>query len=453
MDMSEEIQEMQRQIVAAVQQELTRFSGEVAANIKTLSDEVAAGAAARGDLERQVQALAGALESSQGSNTHYQSELQQVLEARLNEFSTATKKRHDEMNTRLGKVVDDANNGISAAVESAAHPILKQVEHRQDALESEVKNLDGSLRRFDEQAGQMVEHINQVTAAIDSRLERVQSDVLGTFDERMASMVMRIDEVSAAAARQQADVSNLIGDRVDSSEVRINERLLGLENRVNEEIGQRVADIDAHVGRIGVGLDDAVIMLNDRIAKADNKFTEVETTIGALREQMASVDEEAIDEMKDKISSALGQAELVRIEMERFQETVTQSMDKTAVRLTEIETTVQDQSMDVETAVQLERLEEVERAVLMLDPDIIRSKNDDPADDATVAMTRPAANDAAAPAQAATPVAPTVDSMEPPPASAPLSPPTADPTNNAEPAAAAVPSVGLSMSLEPPVNF
>lgn len=453
MDMSEEIQEMQRQIVAAVQQELTRFSGEVAANIKTLSDEVAAGASARGELERQVQALAGALESSQGSNSQYQSELQQVLEARLNEFSTATKKRHEEMNTRLGKVVDDANNGIAAAVESAAHPILKQVEHRQDALESEVKNLDGSLRRFDEQAGQMVEHINQVTAAIDSRLEQVQSDVLGSFDERMASMVMRIDEVSAAAARQQADVSNLIGDRVESSEVRINERLLGLENRVNEEIGQRVADIDAHVGRIGVGLDDAVIMLNDRIAKADNKFSEVEATIVKLGEQMESVDEEAIDEMKDKISSALGQAELVRIEMERFQETITENLDKTAVRLTEIETTVQDQSMDVETAVQLERLEEVERAVLMLDPDIIRSENDGPADDATVAMTRPAANAAPpAPADATTPIVPMDNRMEPPPASAPLSPPTADPTNNAEPAAG-MPAVDLSMSLEPPVNF
>jgi hypothetical protein len=452
--MSEEIQEMQRQIIAAVQQELTRFSGEVAANIKTLSDDVAAGASARAELERQVQALAGALESSQGSNTQYQHELQQVLEARLTEFSAATKKRHDDMNTRLGRVVDDANVGITAAVESAARPIIKQVEHRQDTLESEVRNLDGSLRKFDEQAGQMVEHINQVTAAIDSRLERVQSDVLGSFDERSAAMVMRIDEVSAVAARQQSEVSNLIGDRVDSSEVRVNERMLGLENRINEEIGQRVADIDAHVGRIGAGLDDAVITLNDRIANADAKFTEVETIIASLREQMESVDEEAIDEMKEKISSALGQAELVRIEMERFQESIKDNLDATAVRLTEIETTVQDQSMDVETAVQLERLEEVERAVLMLDPDIIRSREDDLADDATVVMSRPAAqSEPVIPVETTTPIVPMMDRLEPPPASSPLSPPTADPQVNGEPTAAASHSVGLSMSLEPPVNF
>lgn len=442
--MSEEIQEMQRQIVAAVQQELSRFSGEVATNLKALSDEVAAGATARAELERQVRSLAGALESSQAANTRYQTELQDVLEARLNEFGSATKKRHDEMNTRLGRVIDEANVGIASAVESAARPVVKQLEHRQDALESEVRNLDGSIRKFDDQAGQMVNHINQVTAAIDARLERVQSDILGSFDDRMTSMVMRIDEVSAIAARQQSEVSNLIGDRVDSSETRINERMLGLENRVNEEIGQRVADIDAHVGRIGLGLDEAVDALNGRIAKADAKFTEVETNIASLREQMENVDEEAIDEMKDKISSALGQAELVRIEMERFQETINGSLAKTAVRLTEIETTVQEQSMDVATAVQLERLEEVERAVLMLDPDIIRSR-DDGSDDATVAMSRPAASEMGS-AHSTTPI----DRLDSSSASAPLSPPTADPTPNGN---SSLSSVGLAMSLEPPVSY
>ncbi len=446
--MSEEIQEMQRQIVAAVQQELTRFSGEVAVNLKALTDEVAAGVTARAELEHQVRSLAGALESSQAANTQYQTELQNVLESQLNEFGSATKKRHDEMNTRLGRVIDEANVGIASAVESAARPVVKQLEHRQDALESEVRNLDGSIRKFDDQAGQMVKHINQVTAAIDARLERVQSDVLGSFDDRMTSMVMRIDEVSAFAARQQSEVSNLIGDRVDSSETRINERMLGLETRMNEEIGQRVADIDAHVGRIGVGLDEAVDALNDRIAKADAKFTDVETNIASLREQMENVDEEAIDEMKDKISSALGQAELVRIEMERFQETITGNLENTAVRLTEIETTVQEQSMDVATAVQLERLEEVERAVLMLDPDIIRSR-DDGADDATVAMSRPAASEVDA-VHSTTPVVPMNDRLDAPPASSPLSPPTADPTTNGD---SSLSSVGLTMSLEPPVNY
>jgi len=480
--MSEEIQEMQRQIVSAVQQELTRFSGDVAANLAKLSEEMTAsaaaraeleqqvqalagalehsqaanlaelseemtaGAAARAELEQQVQALAGALEHSQAANATYQNELQQLLEARLTEFSTATKKRHDEMTLRLGRVVDESNAGIAAAVESAARPILKQVEHRQDRVETDVRALDGSIRKFDEQAGKMVAHINTVTTAIDARLERITADVTTSFDERFASVVMRIDEVSATAARQQAEVSNIVGTRVDASEERITERMNGLETRLNDEIGQRVADIDAHVGRIGAGLDDAVITLNDRIAKADARFADVEVEFAAIREDLAAVDADAIDEIKEKVSSALGQAELVRIEMDRFQETVKDNLDKTGARLTEIETTVQDQHMDVETAVQLERLEEVERAVLMLDPDIIAERNSaaamDEANDPTVAMVRPAEvpND---------PIVPMIDRLETP-ANTPLAPPTAEPTVNATPVNG---TDAATPSLQPPVSY
>ena len=444
--MSEEIQEMQRQIVNAVQQELTRFSGDVATNLAQLREEMSAGSAARAELEQQVQSLAGALERSQAANATYQSELQQLLEARLTEFSTATKKRHDEMNVRLGRVVDEANNGIGAAVESAARPILKQIEHRQDKVETDVRALDGSIRKFDEQAGKMVNHINSVTTAIDARLERITADVTGSFDDRFANVVMRIDEVSAAAARQQAEVSNIVGTRVDASEERTSERMNGLETRLNDEIGQRVADIDAHVGRIGAGLDDAVITLNDRIAKADARFAEVEAEFATIRQELADVDADAIEEIKEKVSSALGQAELVRIEMDRFQVAINDTLDKTAVRLTEIETTVQDQHMDVETAVQLERLEEVERAVLMLDPDIIAERKneglvEDPSDQ-TVAMERPAD-------VAATPIVPMIDRLEAP-ANTPLAPPTADPTSNATPTNGTVAS---TPSLQPPVAY
>jgi hypothetical protein len=473
--MSEELQEMQRQIVSAVQQELTRFSAEVATNFTQVGEDMAAIGTARADLERQVQTLAAslepsqaaiakshadlerqvqsltaALEQSQAANANYQSELQRVLEGRLNEFGAASKARHDELNTRLGKVADEANVGIGATVEAAARPILKQLEHRQDKVESDLVNLDGSIRRFDEQAGQMVNHINSVTAAIEARLEKVTTDVNASFDDRFANVVIRIDEVSAIAARQQAEVANIVSSRVDASEERVNERLRGLEGRINDEIGQRVADIDAHVGRIGAGLDDAVITLNDRIAIADAKFADVERQIAQIREDLSNLDADAIDEMKDKISSALGQAELVRIEMDRFKVEIKESQDKTALRLTEVETTVQDQRMDVETAVQLERLEEVERAVLMLDPDILRSEpvmNSVPtyAPEPEITYEPAAATPTPAPSPepvaAAKPagIAPVEFNMGgvPPlgaagsvaaPASAPLAPPTADPT-------------------------
>lgn len=440
---------MQRQIVEAVQQELTRFSAEVATSLKKLSEDIAAGAAARADLDRRLASLTAVVEQQAQSASSADSQaLERALDARLSEFGATMQRREDDMNTRLSRVVDEAAVGIAASVESAAHPVLRQVEHRQDKVEADLRNLDASLRSFDQQAGQMVNHINQVTAAIDSRLERVHADVQGGLEERMSAMVMRVDEVSAIAARQQVEVSNIVGDRVDATETRINERLLGLESRVNEQVGQRVADIDAHVGRIGQGLDEAVTTISDRITANDARFSDVENELTSIREGLADVDADAIEEIKDKVSSALGQAELVRIEMDRFQETMKENLEKTAVRLTEIETTVQDQSMDVETAVQLERLEEVERAVLMLDPDIIASRNEASSspeygtnDDATLAMLRPQ--------EPQVPVMGVMDAVGSPSASAPLSPPTAEPTVNTQPAA---PVLNLSMSLDPPVN-
>ena len=385
--MSEELRQLKREIVEVVQEQLTGFSHEVAANFKEVMANAATAKTERDELQSQVKALTEALETQSSNfaaaaeqtnkqNATFQAELQKALEGRLGEYTEVAKKRHDEMSVRFGKLVDESNSGIGAAVQSAAEPVLKKVEQRQDKVEGQVKALDGSLRRFDEQAGQMVAHINTVTEAIEDRLEKMSVDVGAGFEDRIASMVLRIDEVSAAAARQQADVNNIVSTKVDSSEQRINERMLGIEGRLGDEIGQRVADIDAHIGHISMGLDETVATLNDRLAATDGRFNTVDAEFAQIREDLGELDSEAIDEMKDKISSALGQAELVRIEMERFQETIRESIEKMTLRLTEVETTVQDQSMDVESAVQLERLEEVERAVLMLDPDILERGED-----------------------------------------------------------------------------
>lgn len=68
------------------------------------------------------------------------------------------------------------------------------------------------------------------------------------------------------------------------------------------------------------------------------------------------------------MSAAIGEAMLVRIELDRVQATMDEKLDRTAVRLGEIEGLLTDE-MDVGAAVQLERLDELERAVMLLDPD------------------------------------------------------------------------------------
>ena len=337
-------------IVPAVQQLLTDFSKQVSAEMQRLRGELANERAAREQSEATVRTMLPAIEE------------------RLAELSVQSKRRHEEIDLRIGRVADEANAGLAAAVESAARPVVKQLEHRQGQLEQDLSSLDRSVRKFDQQTGAMVQHFNVMSEATEARLDEVSAQVDEQLDGRLALLATRMDEVSAQAARQQAEVSNIVGSRVDQAEDRINDRIVTAEARVNETVGQRVADIDAFVGRVSAGLDDAVALLSDRIAGAEGRFTEVTSAIDAITARLDSVDVDAIDEMKDRVASAAGEVELVRIEVDRFKESIGESMDKTVGRIVDIETQLQEQHLDVETAVQLERLEEVERALLALDP-------------------------------------------------------------------------------------
>ncbi|NND76205.1 MAG: hypothetical protein HKN44_14475 [Ilumatobacter sp.] len=366
--MSDQLQAMQQQIVAAVQDQLTQYSQQVSQEMQRLRDEILAERNSRSQLDEQLRALAAGLEQSQRTSSTFQAELQRALEERLTEFGTSTKRRHDEVNQRLDRVVDEANVGLAAAVESATRPILREVEHRQDKSEAELTSLGTSLRKFDEQAGRMVAHINDVTTDVESRMEKLATGVTADVEARVASLSARLDEVSAQAARHQSEVSNIVGQRVDDSEARLVDKISTAEARITDHVGTRIAEIDAYVGRVSVGLDEGIVMINDRIAEVNGRFEEINQQIRAMEQSVKEVDAEAIEEMKEKVSSAAGEAVLVRIEMERFQASVGESMDKTSVRLTEVETQLQDQSLDTETAVQLERLEEVERALIALDP-------------------------------------------------------------------------------------
>ena len=135
---------------------------------------------------------------------------------------------------------------------------------------------------------------------------------------------------------------------------------------MKEDAGQKIADIDAHVGRVSAGLDDTMTVLNDRIAALDDRFVEIDRRIDGVEESVEGIDQDALDELKDKMSSAAGEAMLVRIEMERLEKGVNEKTDGLVVRMTEVETQLQDATMDVSTAVQLDRLEEIERALLEL---------------------------------------------------------------------------------------
>ncbi|MEO1057832.1 MAG: hypothetical protein AAFY28_13040 [Actinomycetota bacterium] len=365
--MTDQLEEIRAGIVSAVQTELDRFSTQVADQLRTLHDQLSAERSARAELEAK---LAEIERSDRGS---VDVELvEQRLRREIDDVGTSVasvERRQDDVDGRIDRVVDEVNAGLASSVEAVAQPMVKQIEHRHDELRNDVDGLTTNLRKFDDQAARMVAHVNDVVRATETKLNEVSTTVTADIDARTSALATRLDEVSAQAARHHSEVSNIVGSRVEAAEDRITDRLVTTETRMKEDVGQRIADIDAYVGRVSAGLDDSVTTLNDRINTTEARFDAVDETIRAVQASIEQVDAEAIDELKERITSAAGEVELVRIEVDRFKGTVEETIDHTTVRLTELETQVQEHYLDVETAVQLERLEEVERAMIALNPD------------------------------------------------------------------------------------
>ena len=55
----------------------------------------------------------------------------------------------------------------------------------------------------------------------------------------------------------------------------------------------------------------------------DSRFVESDRRIDEIDESIEGVDQNALDELKDKMSTAVGEAMLVRIEMERLEKAST----------------------------------------------------------------------------------------------------------------------------------
>jgi len=108
--------------------------------------------------------------------------------------------------------------------------------------------------------------------------------------------------------------------------------------------------------------------MSHRLLEVENNLEESVLKLVTLKEQVDKVDENAIKEVKEQLSATVGEAMLVRIEMERYTTSTEEKLDKNAIRMAEIEAKLED-DMDVSTAVQLERLEELERAIAALNPD------------------------------------------------------------------------------------
>jgi hypothetical protein len=245
---------------------------------------------------------------------------------------------------------------------------VQQLTDESAAVGRRIDGVDQSLRKFDEQAARMVTYFNEMTTQLEARQNELGQRLTDDVDRRIGELSTRVDDGVAAAVVRHNETNAMVTQRTSDVEDRINQRVTAIESRITETTGTRIAEIDAHVGRMGQSLDDTLAVFNDRLTAFEQRVAEVDDKIAAAREEMSRIDAAALDDLKDRLSSAAGEAVLIRMDLEKLEKSATERLDTMSVKLTDLETQLNDTTMDVSTAVQLERLEEMERALMEIDP-------------------------------------------------------------------------------------
>ncbi len=400
-------------IAAAVERQLTQYVSAMAQQVDAARQAIAD---SRDELRAEFHAAHLTLQTS--------------LEGRLGEFAEHQLARLNAIEANAAMVGASAPGGSIDAGELIA--LREHIDGQSAAAHARIDDLQRSARRFDEQTSALVQHVNDTTIALSQRMDEGNQALASAVEERLGLVRTTLEAVGPEVQRQLTEHAQLLGQRLDFTEHRVTDRMLAMEERVNEQNGTKIAKLEATVGRIGAGFDDAMVALSQRMLELENRLHEAFLQVNILNEKVSTVDEEAINKVKDQLSSAVGEVMLVRIELDRVVANTDEKVDKAALRMAEIEALLTDQ-MDVSTAVQLERLDELERAMAVLDPNEVLRRSQNAGGTPAAGHSTPGV--AAVPGLSAVPPRPTLPSTSlgstlggPTPTSPPLAGGTSSPT-------------------------
>lgn len=350
-------------ILTAVERQLTRYFSAMskeAEAARTVAEE------ARADFEQRIPELEAAIEGHRAAQEAYQHALQSALEERLTEFANHQHWRLTDLEERVSTL--PTTTGIDAeTLMDIRQTVRDDMERTFTLIHGKIDDLAAVDRRLDEQAAALVQHANDTAATLAERMDDGDRRLTTAVEEQLANAQSLFTAALAEVEQQVGEHTNTLVAKLESADSRTTDRMLALEQRINDEQGTRIANIEATVGRLGNGFDEAMVAISQRVLELENRLLDVDERIGTVAEAVAHIDQDAIEELKSQMSNAIGEAMLVRIELDRVVANTDEKLDKQAVRLSEIEALLTDE-MDVGQAVQLERIDELERAIAMLDP-------------------------------------------------------------------------------------
>jgi hypothetical protein len=273
----------------------------------------------------------------------------------------------NELDRRLAGIPQQLQSELPLHLRAATEQMQVEIEERHVALANLVDQLEAHARRSDDQANAIVQHLNETTSALANRMDEGDANLARAVEERLGVVRENLENIGPEVERHVAENMATVVSKLEYVESATVDKVMAAEQRINEQQGTRMAQLEATIGRIGSGFDDSMIAFNQRLLDLDNNSAVLGERFAIVEDKVSKVDESAFDDMKAQMSNAIGEAMLVRIEMDRLSKETNESMDKTTLRLADIESKLDDE-MDVSAAVQLERLDEMERALIALDP-------------------------------------------------------------------------------------
>jgi hypothetical protein len=327
------------------------------------NDEAERQAARVGAVESTLDNIAVRTEEQRAANEAYQAALQTALEERLGEFANHQHWRMNDIEEKIAAIP----TGIDAeTMMEIRQTVRDDMERSFGAVHTRLDEIVNVNKRFDEQATAHVQQLNDTTSALTLRMDEGDERTAFVLEERLNALQVDLNASFESVGEQVTEHATTLLGKIDQAESRGVDRLLELEGRIAEDLGTKIANLDATIGRVAGGFDEAMIALNQRLLELENKLYEFDERIGVMAEELSKVDDAAMDEMRAEMSRAVGEATLVRIEFDRVVAATDQKIDKQTIRMSEIEGMLIDH-MDVSTAVQLERLDELERQMALIE--------------------------------------------------------------------------------------
>ena len=351
-------------ILTAVERQFTRYFAAMSREADAARESADA---SRAEFAARLPLLEAAIDAQRVANEAYQQALQTALEERLAEFANHQHWRMNDLEDKVAAIPTQGPGIDPEELIEIRQAVRDDIEHSFTAVTARLDGLDNVGRQLDEQSNALVQHVAEAAAALAQRMDDGDQRLALAVEEQFAAAQAGLSDTIGEIETQVGEHTNVLLQKLESSDSRVTDRMLSLEARINDEQGTKLANLEAAMGRLGAGFDDALVAISQRVLGMENGLLALGDRIDALVVEVSNIDQDGIDELKSQMSNAVGEAMLVRIELDRMVASTDEKLDRQAVRLAEIEGLLTDQ-MDVGTAVQLERLEELERAVAMLDP-------------------------------------------------------------------------------------